>query len=357
MFVRNILATLSLSAVLLLPSPAFAVFQYPEAPVYTPNPALAQSASQTPAVPKHNTFGLVAPTYVPPGVNESGVYTTPVVPGSKGTGATYGLDWSIGSAGKSGCLVCHGNRNLVRVVGGQVVSMYVDTLALQGSAHAKLLCTDCHVDFTYKTPHANAADGQGWRAVAKSSCKSCHAAEFEEWARSAHSTVGSTSSSATVGSVNSSAPGKPRPVCGDCHQGHSIPAKNDAAGLEALRASAMTMCGRCHAKASADYGDYYHGAAYQRGAPDAPVCWQCHSTHLVLPSSNRESMTSAENLVTTCSQCHRNASQGFVQYAPLIHSQGALYQQNPIVSAVDTATAAIQSAFRGVLSAFRIGGS
>jgi 5-methylcytosine-specific restriction endonuclease McrA len=357
MFVRYILATLSLAAALALPGSAFAAFQYPDAPVYTPNPGLSQGASQAPATPEHDSFGLVAPTYVPPGVNENGVYTTPASPGTKGLSAAYDLDWTIGSVGKSGCLVCHGNRNLVRIVGGHVVSMYVDTLVLQKSAHAKILCTDCHVDFTYKSPHPNAADGQTWRAVAKSSCKNCHRAEFQEWARSYHSTGGSARSTSTVGVPGSSAPGKPKPVCGDCHQGHSIPAKNDAAGQEAVRASAVAMCGECHAEASADYGDYYHGAAYQRGAPDAPACWQCHDTHLVLPSSDRESKTNPDNLVKTCSQCHANAGQGYVGYAQMVHSQETLYRRNPIVSAVDTATAAIQNAFRGVLSVFGAGES
>ena len=55
------------------------------------------------------------PTYVPPGVNAKGVYTTPVTPASKNATSTYNLDWTIGVNGKSGCLVCHGDTNLRRV--------------------------------------------------------------------------------------------------------------------------------------------------------------------------------------------------------------------------------------------------
>jgi hypothetical protein len=356
MSVRRTLLVALLAAVVALPSVAYAAFQYPEAPPAPPRAPVGKSASQTP-VPEHNAFGLVSPSYVPPGVSANGVYTTPVPRGSKGTTATYNLDWTIGIAGKSGCLVCHGDRNLVRLVEGQAVSVFVDMEGLQKSAHAILLCTDCHIDFAYKTPHATTLAGENWRNVAKASCKNCHQPEFLEWAKSYHSTGGVGGSAAVVGRAGSSAPGKPLPLCGDCHQGHLIPAKNDSAGRAAVHASAMTMCGGCHTQASANYEDYYHGSAYKLGAPDAPACWQCHNTHLVLPSSDRQSPTYQDNLVSTCAQCHKDAGPGYVQYAQMIHSRTVLFKKNPIVSAVGTATTAIENAFRSVLTAFRLGGS
>jgi hypothetical protein len=117
------------------------------------------------------------------------------------------------------------------------------------------------------------------------------------------------------------------------------------------------MCGKCHVATSANYNDYYHGAAYRRGAPDAPACWQCHNTHLVLPSTDVLSSTNPNNLVATCSHCHRDAGPGYVQYAQLIHQRQQVLDKNPLFSAVDTATAAIEKAFRNVMSAFRRSGS
>ena len=355
--VRRALMIAALTAALVLPTSAYAAFQYPEAPPYTPNLGASKGSVQATTVPEHNTFGLIAPTYVPPGVSANGVYTTPITPGSKGTTATYNLDWTIGMAGKSGCMVCHGDKNLVRVIGGQVVSMYVDTALLAGSAHAKLLCTDCHVDFAYKVPHTTTQISDSWRAVAKASCKNCHQPEFLEWAKSSHSTAGSANSTSALGAPDSSAPGKPRPACGDCHGGHTIPAKNDAAGRAAVHASALTMCGGCHTQFAANYDDYYHGAAYQRGATDAPACWQCHNTHLILSSSNRLASTNPDKLVGTCSQCHKGAGAGYVQYAQLIHARQQVLQKNPIMSVVDTATTAIERAFQSVLSVFNKSGS
>jgi hypothetical protein len=268
------------------------------------------------------------------------------------TATAGGLDWTVGSTDRSGCLLCHGNRNLVGIKDVRVVSLYTDTLALQGSAHGKHQCVDCHTGFTCEAPHSNAV-GETWRTVAKSSCKNCHERQYRDWARSYHSTT----SGARPGRPDSSAPGKPRPLCGDCHQGHAIPDKNDVSGRAAVHASALAMCGNCHVKAWVDYTDYYHGSAYRRGAPDAPACWQCHDTHRVLPSSNHLSSTYQDNLVATCSRCHKGAGQGFVQYKQLIHSLDTTYRRNPIVSAADGVVLAIGNVGRSILSAFGVGGS
>jgi hypothetical protein len=359
MSVRRTLRVVLLAVVfMLLPGLAYAAVQYPGTSTYSKYPPSANSVSTaTVQHPKSNPFGLVTPTHVPPGVNENGVYTTPVTPASKGATAKYNLDWTIGTAGKSGCMVCHGDLNLRRIVAGQAVSMYVSTVVLQKSAHAKLLCTDCHVDFAYKVPHTSSQAGESWRTIAKTSCKNCHQPEYLEWARSGHSTAGNANSTTAVGRPTSSAPGMPRPVCGDCHIGHMVPAKDDAGARAAVHASASTICGSCHKRDSANYDDYYHGAAYKRGAPDAPACWRCHNTHLVLPSADRLSSTNQGNLVATCSQCHKQASTGYVQYAQLIHAHQEVLRQNPIMSVVDTATTAIHGMFESVLSAFGKSGS
>ena len=347
------------AAALLLPASAYGAFQYPEPPPMPPSP-IVQSAPTT-APPAHDQFGLVAPTYVPPGVNDQGVYVTPLPSGSKTSSATYNLDWTIGVAGRSGCLVCHGDKNLVRVIDGKAVSLYVDTLVLDQSAHAALLCTDCHVDFAYKTPHPNANDDVTWRTLAKSSCKNCHRPQYLDWAKSSHSIAGAPGTTSTVGAADSSAPGKPRPLCGDCHGGHAIPSKNDTEALAAVHASALDMCGKCHVRAASTYQDYYHGAAYRRGAPDAPACWQCHNTHLVLPSRDRNSWTNADNLDTTCGQCHKAVGTptgpGYTQYATLIHRKDSTLHSNPVYAAVANVTFTIQNAFNKVISTFQRSGS
>ena len=326
--------------------------------------AAAAAAAEAIAHPRQDRLGLTSPTYIPPGVNAAGIYTTPLPPGAKTSTSTYNLDWTIGVAGKSGCLVCHGDRNLVRIVNGKVTSLFVDSAVIDLSAHAKTLCTDCHVDFAYKTPHPNTVSSDEWRILAKSACKNCHRDKFLEWANSAHSTAGSPSPTGTanlattVGAPESSAPGKPRPLCGDCHGGHAIPSKTDTAAAEAIHASGLQMCGQCHEKAASTYADYYHGAAYRQGAKDAPACWQCHNSHLILPSANRLSWTNEDNLVTTCGQCHKGTlNDQYTAYAKLVHRKEAVLNENPVYAVAHSARQAISNALYQVGQVFRRSGS
>jgi hypothetical protein len=368
MRLRTVIVVACLAASLALPATAYGI-DYPSAPpsapVQAPPTAAQLDAAAAAAASQHRKdFGLASPTYVPPGVNAEGVFTTPLPPGAKTATATYNLDWTIGVAGKSGCLVCHGDRNLVRIVNGKVTSLFVDSTVIAASAHAQTLCTDCHVDFAYKTPHPNTVSSDEWRILAKSACKNCHRPQFLEWANSAHSTAGSPSPTGTaeitttVGAPDSSAPGKPRPLCGDCHGGHAIPSKTDSAAIEAVRASALEMCGKCHTQAATTYDDYYHGAAYRRGAKDAPACWQCHNTHLILPSANRLSWTNNDNLLTTCGQCHKGTlNDQYTSYSKLVHRKSAVLNENPVFAVAHSARQAISNAFYQVGQVFRRSGS
>lgn len=272
---------------------------------------------------------------------------------------SYDLDWTLPTAGKSGCTVCHADKNLVRIKDGATLSLYVDSLVLQNSAHRNVPCTGCHVDFAYKTPHNTVVKrGSAWRDIAKLACKNCHKAEFTDFANGAHSPSarpGETSS--TVGAADSSAPGKPRPLCGDCHGGHGIASKEDSASMDALHASGLEMCGKCHIETAANYADYYHGSAYRQGAKDAPACWQCHDTHLILASKDRRSTVNKINLYETCTKCHKDATEGYFDYAQLIHSKKRIVDANPVMLAVNSARQAVYSAFQTIVTLFKGNGS
>ncbi len=87
---------------------------------------------------------------------------------SKESSRTYNLDWTLPTAGKSGCMVCHGDPGLQQTSAETTSSLYVDQVVLDASAHPEALCTGCHVDFALKTPHENAGDSYAWKAVANS---------------------------------------------------------------------------------------------------------------------------------------------------------------------------------------------
>ena len=256
----------------------------------------------------------------------------------------YDMSLTLPTYGKSGCMVCHGDPNLVRIKGGRLVSFYISPEALKGTAHANVLCTACHTDFAYTLPH-NA--GANWRAVAKSACQNCHKPEAEEFSRSIHGPGQSVS-------PTSSAAGYARPLCGDCHPGHYIPlASKDPAAAAQIHASSKQMCGNCHPAFWLDYDDYYHGAAYKQGAADAPACWQCHGTHDIQPTKDRRSQVNPNNLVTTCGKCHKGASEGYTAYAVVIHRKSDALSSNPLYAVIQQTGKAIAGAFGGVFGSIR----
>ena len=255
---------------------------------------------------------------------------TPTSSASYSATATYDLSFTLPTAGKSGCMVCHGDANLVRIQAGKAVSMWINSAVLESSAHANIQCTGCHVDFAYSVPHAQSAN-EAWRDVAKAACKNCHKDAFEAYSKGVHSpapTPGGTKNVATTSGVTR------LPLCGDCHGAHDIRTlKDDPAGQEALHARGKQVCGDCHKDFWDNYADYYHGAAYKLGAPDAPACWQCHGAHDILPSSDRRSAVNQINLVETCGQCHHNdPNETYTSYSQFIHKRSAEVAANPLAA-------------------------
>jgi hypothetical protein len=259
------------------------------------------------------------------------VASTPATASTSVTGGkgSYALDFTLPTFGKSGCLVCHADRNLVVAKGDSTQSFWIDENAYGHSAHAGIICTGCHIDYGYNSPHGQA--GGDWRAVAKQACKNCHESEFHDWSVGAHAV-----SPVGVGKPDPKAASKP--LCGDCHGSHDMPRlKNNPAGQAQVRAQAEKMCGRsgCHADYWANFNDYYHGAAYKAGAADAPTCWTCHGAHTVLRSTDRFAPTNVANLggKNSCGTdgCHQDAGPAYVSYAPMIHGRDKIVSANPIV--------------------------
>ncbi len=315
--------------------------------------AFASTATVSPSAPATTTTEIVTPA-VPSTAN---VDPTPVY--AKNATMTYDLSWTLPTAGKSGCTVCHSDPDLVRIQGGQTVSLYVNTEVLEASAHKGVACTGCHIDFAYKTPHSNVTtSGDEWKAVAKSACKNCHPQAFADYTSSSHSPSNKPGeSTGTIGAIGSTAPGMPKPLCGDCHGGHSIPASNNVEAQAVLHLSGLDMCGKCHTAGTDSYEDYYHGAAYKTSAPDSPACWDCHSSHLVLPSTNRESTTNKDRIIDTCKQCHADPRDGYVDYTELVHGHQAILDANPLYSGVKSVQDAVGSAVDKVKSVFKKDGS
>lgn len=224
----------------------------------------------------------------------------------------YDVDFTLPTAAKAGCLVCHGDPGLTRLKEGQNVSFYVDPTMVADSAHAGVQCTGCHLDFAFTYPHEVALSD--WRSVAASACKNCHQDQFLAYGRSSHRREPDEPLAAKDEIA--------KPLCADCHGSHDIAMLTDnPRGQQALHAAGYRVCGECHQEYWDNYDDYYHGAAYKRGASDSPACWDCHSGHELLVSTDKDSTVNERHLVETCSACHSGVTEDYTAYSPLIHGR------------------------------------
>lgn len=283
-------------------------------------------------------------------------FVAPALGATASSGATasvnstnpYDMSLTLPTYGKSGCMVCHGDPNLVRIKNGKIVSYYMNQTLIDHSAHSKVACTGCHPDYASNASTSAVHQVKGdWRATAKSSCKGCHPQEWKAYQASAHGPT----------QPGQKAPSYPKPECGDCHGGHYIGlASKDPVAKAKLHASSQQICGRCHPAWWLNYDDYYHGAAYKKGAADAPACWQCHGAHDVLPTKDPNSHTNPNNLGETCGQCHQGTSDSYTQYATIIHKKDTVLAANPVYSVIrqtgETITNALQSLVRQIQSVF-----
>lgn len=256
----------------------------------------------------------------------------------------YDLNFTLPTAGKSGCMVCHADKNLGRLQGSRWISYWVDPAPLDSGPHAAIMCTGCHLDFAYKSPHN--IEQTDWVRTAKLACKNCHQEQWTAYSTGVHSI-------AVQPGEQIAKEDQDKPLCGDCHGSHEIMALTDnPAGKAALHAEGELICGRCHEDYWESYADYYHGAAYRQGATDAPACWQCHGYHDILPSDDRRSQVSGAELPETCGQCHDDATGNYLSYAGIVHQRQKAYAENPVYSRIQSARESLEEFFGRIRSWF-----
>lgn len=228
-----------------------------------------------------------------------------------------------------GCLSCHSNPRLSKLENGKEVSLFIDPNIIGNSMHAQIACLDCHTNFSYDTHPASTP--QDFRKVAGLACMKCHPYQADQYRNSVH---GKLALQNKMGSLNGRevAP----PTCFDCHGNHNIQSPRFEPFRSKFRASVRSgkVCAKCHQDRYLSWNDYYHGRAYKNGAKDAPVCWDCHSNHSILPAKNPDSTVNSENLPKTCGKCHDHPTSVFTSYAGLIHGRAKIVGENPIVRLV-----------------------
>jgi predicted CXXCH cytochrome family protein len=90
--------------------------------------------------------------------------------------------------------------------------------------------------------------------------------------------------------------------CLSCHQDAGV------AGDEHPSPLAPVNCGKCHENVEHIYDQSVHGRARARKDPFAPHCYDCHTKHSILPSSNKKSSTFILQIPFTCGSCHKEGT-------------------------------------------------
>lgn len=196
------------------------------------------------------------------------------------------------------CLECHDDDSVSMERGGKTVSLYVKPATLKASAHSKLACVECHVEFDPESdPHK--------ATITPVDCGRCHEGIQAEHARSLHGKA------LARGDVLA-------PRCTSCHGTHEVlPVKNPRSPVAPL--NVPFLCGKCHQEGAPvqrqrvihqdhiiqNFSESIHGEGLLRkGLVVAPNCASCHTPHSILPHTDPNSSIARRNIARTCSKCH-----------------------------------------------------
>jgi predicted CXXCH cytochrome family protein len=302
-----------------------------------------------------------------------------------------------GTATSADCLLCHSRPQLSMLLpDGEPLSLAIDGLTYAASLHGRwaMACTDCHTTLT-GYPH-QPLTAQDKREVARQfsdGCQSCHPNQFARQQDSVHQEALARGNAAAAvcsdchNPHDTSAPAEPRSkivaTCGQCHSGIAeeygpsvhgaallnednpdVPSCIDCHGVHNIANPikpqflnrSPQLCASCHTDAGkmARYGlntavlnTYvadFHGttvALFEKHSPDqltnTPLCIDCHGTHAIKSIKDPDSPVIKANLLTTCRQCHPDATTSFpgawlshyspsLQHAPLVYMAGAIYR-------------------------------
>jgi cytochrome b subunit of formate dehydrogenase len=203
--------------------------------------------------------------------------------------------------GDATCLACHGTADLFAAQPNP--ARYVVTGgALARSVHGAvgLGCVTCHGELAF--PHS--ADRAGV------DCGTCHAEQGRQHAASLHGQAAARGD-------------RLAPTCADCHGTHDVRRADDRLARTAVM-NVPFLCGQCHQEGTPvsrrrtipqdsileNYSESIHGAGlFRQGLTVTAVCTSCHTSHFILPHTDRQSSIHRDNIATTCTQCHAQIEQ------------------------------------------------
>lgn len=215
------------------------------------------------------------------------------------------------------CSRCHGDPAIIKkghIAIGNVAALYKDSIHGRAVSKSGLLvaanCKSCHGshDIRQKSDPASRVN----RANIPATCGACHEGVMTQYVAGVHG--------AAFQRGNEKAP-----VCSDCHSAHGI----QRADVSSWQLDVIRECGTCHVNRIETYRDTFHGQVTSLGFVRVATCAACHGAHDILPASDPRSMTSKGRVLSTCQQCHPNATAGFADYDP--HADKHNPNRNPVL--------------------------
>lgn len=164
-------------------------------------------------------------------------------------------------------------------------SWYIDTIRFTGSAHGKMKCESCHLDYALASeqhPSKTRVRTDATIFVNQVKCARCHPRQYITYLYG-HEQLRARSA-------------REIPGCGDCHDIHY---QKDKSSRVVIGEMITTNCGRCHPREKAGYLENYHGkTAILFGYKSSAYCQDCHGGHLLIPVSQKGLM------LRRCRACH-----------------------------------------------------
>jgi hypothetical protein len=99
--------------------------------------------------------------------------------------------------------------------------------------------------------------------------------------------------------------GKDLPQCVNCHGSHLILQTGDRESKTNKR-NLPAVCGACHQQVYNEYKVSIHGTALQEGKLESPGCTDCHGAHDLAMVKDPGAGVNPKNISSTCARCHTN---------------------------------------------------
>jgi len=213
------------------------------------------------------------------------------------------------------CLDCHGIAGYAVPTGETgdtpMRSLDINAGALRGSVHGELSCVECHSDIT-ELPH----DRDDLQAVDCVTCHSRLTEGVLSGKRRGHRVRGEPDSrSKTVvnnelysSSIHSDVAIKNNATCNTCHTAHYVYRSDDPRALT-YPGNSPQMCGACHTKELQEYRFSVHGANQKRPwLGDSATCSDCHTSHRI----SGEKLTAHRVVTESCGDCHKLEQEAYL---------------------------------------------